>query len=330
MVGFYYSLCEIQTISSELLGSTGLNSKTIQAFEHILKNIVIPPPEPFSSEQMTVPISRSFDKDRNRRRGQRPKDRSSMEWENVRVPAFTPTKIETKEGIEKRIDEFRILLNKISSKNYETQRDLIFNKMEEIFLINEERSKADLEKVASTIFDIASANKFYSDLYADLYVELINKYEIFDDLLDGLIEKYYDSLKNIYYVDHNMDYDGFCNYTKTNDLRKAMASFIVNLMKKGAIEKEKVLDLILSIQKLLREYIDSDNRSNEVDEIIENLFLLLTQSCSIMNKEEKWSSNILPQINETSKLKSKDCKSLSSRAVFKCMDILDNLKKNNN
>jgi hypothetical protein len=324
MVGSYFTLSEIQTISSELMVSMPLNSKATQAFEYILKNIVIPPPEPFSSDQHPTMLmsNRPFDKDRNRRRGQKSKDRSSMDWENVRVPTFVPTKIETKEGIEKQINDFRILLNKISSKNYETQRDLIFNKINEIISANE---GADLEKVASTIFDIASANKFYSDLYADLYVELINKYEIFDDLLNGLLDKYCESLKNIHYVDHNIDYDGFCNYTKTNDLRKAMASFIVNLMKKGAVEKEKVLVLILSIQKLLREYIDSDNRSNEVDEIIENLFLLLTQSSLSLRSEEKWSSEILPHVDEISKLKSKDCKSLSSRAVFKCMDILDNL-----
>ena len=326
MVGSYYNLSEIQLISTELIGSNMLTSKTLQVFEHILKNIVIPPPEPFSSEQSTVPISRPFDKDRNRRRGQKSKDRPSMDWENVRVPAFTPTKIQTKEGIEKQINDFRILLNKISVKNYETQRDLIFIKINEIISINEDNSETDLEKIASTIFDIASANKFYSDLYADLYVELINKFEIFDDLLDGLLDKYYESLKNIHYIDHNIDYDGFCNYTKTNDLRKAMASFIINLMKKGAVEKEKVLGLILSIQKLLNDYIDSYDRLNEVDEIIENLFLLLTQSHLTLNVNEKWSSNIVPFIQDISKMKSKECKSLSNRAVFKCMDILDNLK----
>jgi hypothetical protein len=323
MVGSYYNLSEIQLISTELIGSNVLTSKTIQVFEHILKNIVIPPLE----EQPSVLLqsNRSFDKDRNRRRGQKSKDRPSVDWENVRVPAFTPTKIQMKEGIEKQINDFRILLNKISSKNYETQRNLIFNKMEEILLTNEDNSETDLEKIASTIFDIASANKFYSDLYADLYVELINKFEIFDVLLNGLLEKYYESLKNIHYVDHNIDYDGFCNYTKTNDLRKAMACFIVNLMKKGALEKEKVISLILSIQTLANSYLNSDNRANEVDEIIENLFLLLTQSNSILSSEEKWSSDILFHLQELSKLKSKDCKSLSSRAVFKCMDILDNL-----
>jgi hypothetical protein len=326
MGGSYYTLSEIQDISMESNLSLTLNSKTSQAFEHILMNIVIPPPEEQQQQPTILSSSRPFDKDRNRRRGQKSKDRP-MDWENVRVPAFTPTKIQTKEGIEKQINDFRILLNKISSKNYETQRDLIFSKMDEILLINEDNSNADLEKVAATIFDIASANKFYSDLYADLYVELINKFEIFDDLLDGLLDKYYESLKNIHYVDHNVDYDGFCNYTKTNDLRKAMASFIINLMIKGAVEKAKVLGLILSIQTLLESYIYTDNRVNEVDEIIENLFLLLTQSHSILKTEEKWLSNVLPYIQELSKLKSKDCKSLSSRAVFKCMDILDNLKK---
>jgi hypothetical protein len=324
MVGSYFTLSEIQDISAELNISLMLTSKTSQAFEYILKNIVIPPPE----EQQSIILSsnRPFDKDRSRRRGQKSKDRPSMDWENARVSAFTPTKIQTKEGIEKHINDFRILLNKISSKNYEIQRDLIFTKLDEILLINEDNSNADLEKVAATIFDIASANKFYSDLYADLYVELINKFEIFDDILGGLLDKYYESLKNIHYVDHNVDYDGFCNYTKTNDLRKAMASFIINLMIKGAVEKVKVLNLILSIQTLLESYIDTENRLNEVDEIIENLFLLLTQSKSTLNTEEKWLSNILPFLNNISKFKSKDCKSLSSRAVFKCMDILDNLK----
>jgi hypothetical protein len=60
-----------------------------------------------------------------------------------------------------------------------------------------------------------------------------------------------------------------------NDLSKAMASFIVNLMKKGAVEKERVISLILSIHVLVNDYINSDDRTNEVDEIIENLFLLL-------------------------------------------------------
>lgn len=324
MVGTYYNLSDLQAISLETDFTKNLPSKSIQAFDFILKNIVIPPPETFAVEPIPlIPQHRSFDKDRNRRRGQRNKDRVSMDWDNVRLPTFTPTKIETKEGIEKQINDFRALLNKISSKNYTVQRDLIIDKMNDIV---SQSCEKDLEKIAGNIFDIASANKFYSEVYADLYVELMNKYDVFNGLLDGLLDKYYDSLKNIHYVDHNVDYDGFCTYTKTNDLRKAMASFIINLMKKGALEKDKVLTLIMSIQTMLTEYIGSDNRTNEVDEIIENLFLLVTQSDSTLKIQEKWSSEIIPYIHQLSKLKSKDCKSLSSRAVFKCMDILDNLK----
>lgn len=323
MVGAYYTLAEIHTISSEKDFSRALNIKASQVFDHILKNIVIPPPE----EQQAPIISsiRPFDKDRNRRRGQKSKDRSSVDWENMRVPGFKPTQLQTVDGYEKQVNDFRILLNKISGKNYEAQRDLIFSKIDEIISETTEGEDTNLKKIASTIFDIASANKFYSDLYADLYVELMNKFDVFDDLLDGLVDKYRESLKTITYVDHNVDYDGFCNYTKTNDLRRAMASFIVNLMKKGAFEKGKVMDLISSIQDLVKGYIDSDNRTNEVDEIIENLFLLLTQSKCVLISHTKWSSDIMPFIQELSKMKSKDSKSLSSRAVFKCMDMLDNL-----
>lgn len=36
----------------------------------------------------------------------------------------------------------------------------------------------EMIKVSSTIFDIASTNRFYSKIYAELYSELIKKYEI--------------------------------------------------------------------------------------------------------------------------------------------------------
>jgi hypothetical protein len=39
----------------------------------------------------------------------------------------------------------------------------------ENFLLDDE----SLYKIAQFIFDIASANKFYSELYADLYLEFI-------------------------------------------------------------------------------------------------------------------------------------------------------------
>jgi hypothetical protein len=328
MGGNYYTLSDIQLILPEIDASIILPSNTIQAFDFILKNIVVPAPEMFNLDQDAPSTnSKTYDSthrsDRNRRRGQKNKDRGSMDWESVRLPTFKPTKIETKEGVDKQINDFRILLNKISSKNYSTQCVLIFDKINEIRSISND---SDFEKVAETIFEIASANKFYSEIYADLYAELINKYSVFKDLMNGLLEKYSESLKNIHYVDNNVDYDGFCNYTKTNDLRKAMACFIINLMKKSAIDKEKVIDLISWIQTILKDYISSDNRTNEVDEIIENMYLFLTQCKATMNDNVKW-VDLISYVEIISNMKNKEQKSLSTRAVFKCMDILDFIRK---
>ena len=323
MVGSYYTLYDIQTVSSEIDRCKFLPASSIEVFDHILKNIVIPAAETFAQE---IPNNRSFDtnkSDRNKRRGGRNKDRPSNEWDNIRGPAFKATKMETKEGIEKRINDFRTLLNKISTKNYEVQRDIIMENLDEIMT---SENDSDLEKIAGAIFDIASANKFFSEVYADLYVELIKKHEIFRELISGLLENYSASLKNIHFVDHNFDYDGFCNYTKTNDLRKAMACFIINLMKKEAICKEHVINLMSNIVDLLKDYIACENRTNEVDEIIENLFIYFTQGKTILYNQVKW-GEFLDFITGITKMKAKEQKSLSTRAIFKCMDILDQLKK---
>ncbi len=321
MVSTYYTVQELTKFYQENDKSQFLlNEKTKDIVAFILKNIVIPPPEP----DIPISPSRPIDKFERFSAGKRSshikKSRATLDWEGA--GSFKPTQIKSKEGIEKNIDEFRILLNKISSKNYETQKESIISKMEAILSLD---STEDPQKIAGIIFDIASTNKFYSELYADLYVELIGKFSIFSELLDGFIQKYTDTLYKIHYVDHNVDYDGFCNYTKTNDLRKAMASFIINLMKKGVLEKQHIQSLITDIQKLLSKYMAEDDRTNEVDEIIENMFLFITMSKKELENGEEWGNNILPFVRTISKMKSKEQKSLSSRAIFKCMDILDKL-----
>jgi hypothetical protein len=97
-------------------------------------------------------------------------------------------------------------------------------------------------------------------------------------------------------------------------------------MKKNAIGREHVIDLMMNIVDLVKEYITCDNRTNEVDEIIENLYIYFTQVTSTLQGHDKWNT-LLTFITDISKMKAKDQKSLSTRAVFKCMDIIDYLKK---
>jgi hypothetical protein len=248
------------------------------------------------------------------------------DWKNVRT-VFKATKIEIKEGTEKQISEIRTALNKLSNKNVDTQKNVIIQLIHQTMNETKETDD-DLNKIAKIIFDIASSNKFYSEIYADLYKELISEFSIFNDKLENLIDNYKESLNNICAVDPNVDYDGYCKYTKTNDLRKAMISFIVNLTKKNVINDEMILNLILYLFDIVSKNAQEPNKTNEVEEITENIFIIITQSSSLLNTSEVWDNQIIPKINELSKIRKTDPEryiSMTNRAGFKYMDMVDKL-----
>ena len=257
------------------------------------------------------------------------------ELDNTHV--FKTTKIQIKEGVEKQLNDIRGLLNKISVKNYDSQKNLVIEQIIQIIDMDDGKinidqdQEVDLEidpekveiqhRIVKTIFDIASESKFLSEMYSNLYLDLCNRANIFKEILDGSVKRYKETLYEIHYVDVNVDYDGFCNYNKTNDTRKSMASFIVNLMKRGLIPQENILETIVEFQELTFTYIDNENRMNEVDEITENVALLLTMCKPTLQNHPLWVSTISPNIKKMTTMKAKEHKSLSSRVVFKYMDF---------
>jgi hypothetical protein len=256
---------------------------------------------------------------RSRPYDQRFKNKNDDSWKSP-VP-FKATKIEKKEGVEKQTNDIRVCLNKISNKNYEQQRDAIFE------LIDDESNDIVQKEVAQSIFDTASSNKFYSELYAGLYKDLIEKFSIFSVFIVNLIDEYYDSMDAITNIDSDEDYNLYCENNKTNDKRKATSTFIVNLMVKGVIDKLDVLNLVVRMQEKVISMVDLDNKTYEVDEITENLFILITLVASHLSGD--FGDNFIKirdNIETCSKYKTKDHKSISSRAIFKYMDMLDKIK----
>jgi hypothetical protein len=270
-----------------------------------------------------------------------------MVWEKQK--AFIATKIEKKEGIEKLINDIRICLNKISGKNYDSQKELIFQHIDQIIEKNnainelasevynenneEETNKSteeneELNKIALSIFDTASTNKFYSELYANLYEELVIKYPIFKTIISSMLANYLEGVKNIQFVDSNLDYDKYCLNNKENDKRKATTVFIVGLMKKNIFSKKEVLDTILELQKMVLGFIDVEDKQVQVEEMTENLFLFFTSSEKEFIETENWKI-VFDNIKTCSQLKVKEHKSISSRSIFKYKDIMDYWKKNN-
>lgn len=246
--------------------------------------------------------------------------KEEVSWENVRN--FKTTKIDKKEGLEKKINDIRICINKMSSKNYELQRDTILAFILEINTENTE-TETELEKIALAIFDIASANKFYSEMYARLYRELIDLYPVFQKVLDNFLQTYIQSLQDIRYADPNVDYDLFCVYTKQSDKRKATAQFLVHMMREKILSQEYIVSLINTLIQKVREYMEIEGKVNEVEEITElvNIFVSQSKDTIVSN------AMCIEHIRSFSRYKLKDKASLSSRIIFKYIDLVTLIDK---
>ena len=239
-------------------------------------------------------------------------------------PAFKTTVLEKKEGTP--MGDIRAYLNKMSAKNYDTNRDavlaIIRDKMMQIEPESSENEVEVIQQIANNIFDIASTNKFYSEMYANLYKSLVSEFTIFQDILSGFLSTYTETMKNIQYVDPNENYDLFCVYNKKNDMRKATTMFIVNLMKNETVSLNILLDMFDNILIFLYKLIDEEGHVNEVDEITDNIAIIVTNMGGILKGSEQ-----IKKIAEISTWKSKDKASLSSRAVFKFMDMMDSVNR---
>lgn len=252
-------------------------------------------------------------------------DLSAMmdDWDAIRN--FKTTEIAKAVGFDKELNIIRGLLNKLSDKNYESQKDLILEKVTEIVNTENETCSEDTSnktKVANMIFDIAVANRFFSELYASLYVELVGEHDMFGEILDGLLQRYRETLNTISYVDPDKDYNKFCDYNKENELRRANAAFIMNLTKVDMISRKDVMNVIVDLQELSLRMIDEDNKKNEVDEITENVFILISTGKAFLSDEDVWSTKISPFLQEFASRKASKHLSLTNRSVFKYMDMV--------
>ena len=155
----------------------------------------------------------------------------------------------------------------------------------------------------------------------------MTEFHIFADILQTFIQTFTETMRNIVYVDADTNYDDFCAYNKKNDTRKATSVFITNLSKKGVLPMQTLADIILQIQEIMYKYMDNDDnikKTNEVEEITENIYLLLTATHKELklNVSEQWKT-LLANIQRISQCKAKEYPGLTSRAIFKHLDMLD-------
>lgn len=340
-----YTLEDIQLIQDNGFEYT-LNDAVIVTLNDLLKQVSPPPsrnntfqPRTFSSNIIKYENSNKNKSNvfpmRNSKIGQPTMNsiETDTTWQRQNQKIFVTTKIDKKEGIDKLINDVRICLNKMSGKNYDVQRDLIFQYINDIIAKFEHEEEEellknkDLNKIAVSIFETASTNKFYSEMYANLYKELTGNYSIFKEIISDFKNTYLNSMNHIHFVDSTVDYDKFCLNNKENDKRKAMTVFLVNLVKKTLFESNEIVRVIIQLLDVVIQYVDEPNKVNEVDEITENIFLFISTSGKTFIKEELWES-VVSKITQCSQYKVKEHQSISSRAIFKYKDMIDLIKKN--
>jgi len=244
------------------------------------------------------------------------------DWSAIR--SFQTTKFDTKEGINIQIDIIRSHLNKMSDKNYIDSRNKIVNDIDNI--ISEHSDTDNLIQVSSIIFEIASTNRFFSKIYADLYSDLFLKYEFMRSVFENSFNTFLELFNNIEYVVPEEDYDKFCKINKDNEKRKSLSVFFVNLMINGIIDKNKIVQLLKTLLVQLAEFSVIANKKNEVDELIENVALLYKKDLFNCDSKDK---NLLINgltitgfITKIAESKVQKDMSLSNKTIFKCMDLI--------
>jgi hypothetical protein len=246
---------------------------------------------------------------------------NDADWEALRT--FQTTKIEEKNGLDGQIDILRSNMNKLSDKNFSEIKEKILDNVDKIF--NENCSSNEILRVVTTLFDIASTNRFYSKIYADLYTELIKKYDIMLNVFEENFNKFLNLFDVIEYVDPSVDYDKFCKINKDNEKRKALSAFFINLMNNNIISKDKIVNIVKNLLNQINNYISQDNKKNEVDELTENVAILykknLFNADSINDLENGISVNEF--IYKLAHSKTKNYLSLTNKSIFKFMDLID-------
>lgn len=245
---------------------------------------------------------------------------SDGDWELLR--SFKTTVLPKTEGFDKTVNDIRVCLNKVSPKNVDAQFDVLLEHIRTIFGLYD-LSAPEIKKTITTILDICSLNKFYSEIYAKIYSRLITEYPIFNDFLyEQFNEKFLLSFEKIKYVDGNVDYDAFCVYNKENDNRKANTMFFIQLMKLRVFDKSAILKCIQTLLQHVFDGIKEEGRVNEVEEITENIYILVKNTTEELSGESEW-DDIMEKIQELAQMKHNSFPSISNRAIFKYMDITD-------
>lgn len=319
-----YKVTDYATISSSMtytLPDTVLQIIKQLGVELGVSTAPLPPPA-------DAPNNYSGD-DRNRRanvkRGRLGNNNHSDGGWEKQIP-FKTTDIAKKEGIDKLFTDIKGGLNKLSIKNYDTIQVSVFEYIENAFAHPDCDDEIVIQKIASLIFEVACINKTHSELYAKLYRKLVDVHPELKSPIVQFKSTYLTSFDNIVYVDPDKDYNKYCEITKENDKRKSISVFLVNLMNHKLMTEDDIIEILATIKDKVVLATDIEGQMHYVEELIEILNVYIKAAFGYLREHAGWNS-IGTHIYQYSAYKAKDHLGLSSRIIFKYMDMKDIMTK---
>lgn len=228
-------------------------------------------------------------------------------------------------GFDSQLLLIRTYLNKTTDKTKNDMQTKITNILSQI--IHPDMVPENRVKLGEAIYEISSANKFYSKLFAGMYVDLIRDYPTLASALTCKMTHFND-LSMFDAIAINTDatsYEQSCKNNKNNDMLKAETTFLANILTitekpddattKGCLPLERVL--ISLIEKIDASKMDASAK-NYNHELVEYAYILF----KLLNGVPA-GSEIHAKVLALSKCKAKECPGLASKLIFKCMEMIE-------
>ena len=242
---------------------------------------------------------------------------NNEDWDTIRN--FQSTEFKQVKGVDKIINNIKLEINKITKTTYNNQINIIYKQLEELEqsdIITYDEKK----HVGEIIFDVASCNMFYSELYADLVNKLSLKFE-------WLLEIFHSSLKHYTHkfmkfetnISHE-NYEKFCQVNKDNEARKALIKFYINLMYTKIINIKEIISILENMKLLLNDYLQDKNYTNAVEQLAENICIIIE---NLYNEHNDKLNDIISYFKNLSIINKKIYPGLSNKTIFRFMDTLD-------
>ena len=239
---------------------------------------------------------------------------------NIKPVIFTKNKNTTQSEEELLNNNLRVFLNKISVSNYDVQKENIIQILD---IFNE---KCILNDALLLYLELITINRSIIDVYVKLWIDILERYDSNTEHILNIINKYTKSIDNVNYIDPDIDYDNHCKVNKENDKRRNLIIFVGKLIQKEKIDINELLMLVNSIILKVRENSKDIASINITNEYIELLYLCLDENIHIIKKTPEW-NNINSFLQEYVKIDRVINKGISSRLVFKLMDINEKILK---